>query len=58
MIALIQFLIFGHFHKWVTISTANFYEARDAGKPGALPTGAVYIQQCGKCGKVVRRDLH
>lgn len=57
MMELLRFLIFGHLHKWKTIDTKNFYERRDLSNPDRMPTGAVYIQQCEGCGKVIRRKL-
>lgn len=57
MLRVIQFLIFGHFHKWATIQEGNFYENNAAQSRGASPIGRVYYQQCEHCGKVIRRRL-
>lgn len=48
---LLLVLLFGHMHKWNTISEAKLTH---------INTGAVgtrYICQCEKCGKIVKRDM-
>jgi hypothetical protein len=53
MIRLLQLLIFGHVHKWVTIKEGKFYDRPES----SMPCGVVYYQQCEHCGKVIRRAL-
>lgn len=57
MIRLLQFLFFGHWHKWKTLEEGNYYESRKERESGALPIGRVYYQQCEHCGKVIKRTL-
>lgn len=42
-------------HKWKTIEESNL-RIMDNGKPTGV-TGRRYIQECEKCGKVIKRDL-
>lgn len=57
MLSLLQLLIYGHLHKWKVLDRRDFYDRRDEAKPNKMPIGAVYIQQCEHCGKVIRRQL-
>ena len=57
MIALIQWLVMGHLHKWKNLSQHDYYERDRLGNKMSDPQGIVYIQQCEKCGKVQRRSL-
>lgn len=50
MIALINWLVMGHTHKWKTLEVVPIRE-RDQLR------GDAYIQQCEKCGHVRRVDL-
>lgn len=50
MIKLLQYLIFGHAHKWKSVSRHNLTE-----EGGGI--GVRYILQCEQCGKVKKTDL-
>ena len=51
---LLQWLFFGHVHKWKTIEEVA-YTRRRLGQITAK--GSRFIQQCEHCGVVVKRDL-
>lgn len=51
VIWILQWLFVGHVHKWKTIDE----RVLKGGGNGA--TGSRYIQQCERCGIVVKRDL-
>lgn len=51
MVRLFQWLFFGHVHKWKTIETRELHVAETKSR------GSRHIQQCEKCGIVVKRDL-
>lgn len=53
---LIQLIIYGHIHKWKTLEKLKIYHPEH--KPGDLPSGDRYIQQCEICGKVQKRNLY
>lgn len=56
MMRLIQWLIFGHIHKWTTIQQGTITgRMGDGSSVGAI--GDYHIQQCDHCGKVVKRRL-
>ena len=50
MIRLMQWLVFGHCHKWKTIDQNSLVAS-------ANRRGTRFYQQCECCGKVVKRDL-
>lgn len=54
MMRLLQVLFLGHWHKWTTINEGPL-NLTDDGK--VVSRGMRYIQQCEKCGIVVKRDL-
>lgn len=52
MIRLLQLLIFGHAHKWVTIREINFTDDIREYERTGVPTGRKYTCQCETCGKI------
>jgi hypothetical protein len=58
MIALIQWLVMGHAHKWKTLEVVPLHRTQgNEYAPERICVGDVYIQQCEKCGHVRRVDL-
>lgn len=57
MIRLLQLLFLGHVHKWKTIekSELSVHDGEDVSN--IVGRGTRYIQQCERCGVVVKRDL-
>ena len=51
MIRLIQFILFGHLHKWETIEVHALTETNSTAK------GIRYILRCANCGTVKKVDL-
>ena len=51
MLRIIQYLIFGHIHKWVTIKTGELVDGGDV-------TGLWYDLKCEKCGDVKYKQYH
>lgn len=50
MIRLIQFLIFGHVHKWEEIDRSGY---KGVNREGVVrQRGIAYIQRCAHCGKM------
>lgn len=54
MLWLLKWLIIGHIHRWKTIEKC---ELRNTIKGVIVERGERYIQQCEKCGIVIKRDL-
>ena len=54
VIRLIQFLIFGHVHKWVTTREAPL-EYTFNGK--TVASGRRYTCRCELCGEIIKRDI-
>lgn len=54
MIRLIQFLIFGHWHKWKILKEVPLVVHEFSGNDSK---GTRYFCQCEKCGRVIKRDL-
>lgn len=50
MIKLIEFLIFGHIHRWNILAKGKVTR-------GSNEIGQRYILQCEKCGNVKKNDL-
>ncbi|MGV7033070.1 hypothetical protein [Methylobacterium symbioticum] len=56
MLQLLQWLLFGHVHKWKTVRDVPLTELDDRGRE--VVTGRRYVQQCEYCGKVIKRDFN
>lgn len=55
MIRLLQLLFLGHVHKWKTIDEGPLTVRDERQRP--VSSGTRYVQQCERCGIVVKRDL-
>ncbi|GJD54956.1 hypothetical protein [Methylobacterium dankookense] len=55
MLQLLQWLFFGHVHKWKTLRDVPLAELDYSGRE--VVTGRRYVQQCEHCGKVIQRDF-
>jgi hypothetical protein len=53
VLRLIQFLIFGHIHKWKIISKVNLYNSASS----SMPHGDRYVLQCEICGNLKQKDI-
>jgi hypothetical protein len=55
VIRLLQWLFLGHIHKWKTLSDGTLTTVNETGQTKSR--GQRYVQQCERCGIVVKRDL-
>lgn len=53
MIRIIQFLIFGHLHKWTVLKSVPYDTwAEEVGVGKKLASGTQYVLRCEKCGEM------